>query len=566
MNELNKICQILFPYGRRKLILTLTLVCLRAVVGTIGIAVVYPFLSLATDAEGFGNSEVGAFVQDIFPSQSTNTTLLIMGASVVFATCLTAFVNVFVTWRLARYSTGLTLYWRTRLLWELSAREYQYFIERSVGILNKKINSDPNTVVVAVVIPLLNLVNGFVTITLIGTFLLWVEPIALLVSTVSLSLIYGAFFLGTKKFRGHYSRTMKHVARQTSRLTVQLIAGIKVVKIHGVERKFIDRIAARATDARAVQVRKSLVDVVPRNTIEPLGISMTLAMVGFANVSDLGNLLPKLGVFAYAAFRMLPLVQLTYSAVTSIGSHFYAVDEVLEEVGPVRSRHALSREDAVDLTFMNSVVFERVSFSYQDGAKPILSDLSFTLRKGQSLALLGATGSGKSTIVDLFVGLRQPCRGVIRVDSQVLDSVVRKQWLGLIGYVPQDVQLIDDTIAANIAMSFGGEEFNIERLEHVAKIAQIYEFITSLPDGWNTNIGERGAKVSGGQCQRIGIARALYRNPEVLILDEATSGLDEETEANVISALRQIRPRLTFLIITHRPSTITWCDDAVSLT
>jgi ABC-type multidrug transport system fused ATPase/permease subunit len=218
------------------------------------------------------------------------------------------------------------------------------------------------------------------------------------------------------------------------------------------------------------------------------------------------------------------------------------------------------------LRWNREIAFENVSFTYGDASDPVLRGLRFRLPKHSSLAVVGATGSGKSTLVDLLMGLHRPTDGVIAIDGRPLDEGMMRSWQAGIGYVPQDIFLIDDTITRNIALGVADAEIDMERVVSSAEAARIREFIeTELPEGFETLVGERGMRLSGGQRQRIALARALYTRPELLILDEATSALDSQTEAEVTEAINNLMGRVTMVVVAHRLSTIEKCEYLLEL-
>jgi ABC-type multidrug transport system fused ATPase/permease subunit len=274
--------------------------------------------------------------------------------------------------------------------------------------------------------------------------------------------------------------------------------------------------------------------------------------------------LPILGLYAFATVRLLPALQAVFTALSSL--RFYSstvgvLGRELENAPPRRGREA-----TVALGFERELRLLDVSFSYAGAGKPVLERVSLSLGAGEWVVFVGPTGSGKSTLVDLMLGLLEPTSGVIEVDGTPLTPETARAWQMLAGYVPQQIFLIDDTIEANICFGIEKSVVDRERLEHVAGLAQIHDFVTKeLPDGYQTVVGDRGVRLSGGQRQRLGIARALYRAPRFLVLDEATSALDGATEAAFFEALRRDLAGCTVVSITHRKSTARSFDRAYVL-
>jgi ATP-binding cassette subfamily C protein len=288
---------------------------------------------------------------------------------------------------------------------------------------------------------------------------------------------------------------------------------------------------------------------------------------------DFSDILPNLGVMALAGYRLLPSLQLLYSQLTQISSMRHALDEVYDEFVAAETDASVSRRPgseylaAAEPLYCNDAITLRdVSFRYPSKSRPALDGLCLIIPKNSSVGVIGPTGSGKSTLVDLLLGLYQPTAGEILIDGRPLTPAVVPVWQASIGYVPQDIFLIDDTIARNVAFGLPNDKIDSARLREACDVAQLLEFIEAeLPDGFDTNVGERGIRLSGGQRQRIGLARALYHRPSLLILDEATSALDVATEAKLLDALRSLAGKLTMVVAAHRFSAIANCDQLIDL-
>jgi ABC-type multidrug transport system fused ATPase/permease subunit len=288
---------------------------------------------------------------------------------------------------------------------------------------------------------------------------------------------------------------------------------------------------------------------------------------------DFSDILPNLSVMALAGYKLLPSLQLLYSQLTQVSSMRHAVDEVYDEFVAAETDPSIPRAPSSDFlarvrpyVWNDAITLRGVSFCYPTAARPAIRGISLTIAKNTSLGVIGSTGSGKSTLVDLLLGLYRPTAGEILIDDQPLTPALVPSWQATIGYVPQDIFLIDDTIARNVAFGLLDAEIDRNRLREACAMAQILEFIESeLPVGFDTIVGERGIRLSGGQRQRIGLARALYHRPSVLIMDEATSALDLATEAKLLEALCSLEGKLTMVVAAHRLSAVANCDQLIDL-
>jgi ABC-type multidrug transport system fused ATPase/permease subunit len=354
----------------------------------------------------------------------------------------------------------------------------------------------------------------------------------------------------------------------------QMLGGIKPVKVHRAEEHFLARFAGHSAILAKMGARVAILNSA-RYLVEPLAFAglVVAVLLLAAKGRDFSDILPNLGVMALAGYRLLPSLQLLYSQVTQVSSMRHAVDEVYDEfveaetdgsVSPAISSDVLAR--ARPFRWNDSITLREISFRYPGASRPVLDEFSLIIAKNTSLGVIGPTGSGKSTFVDLLLGLYQPTAGEILVDDEPLTPALVPAWQASIGYVPQDIFLIDDTIARNIAFGLPDDEIDPQQLREACATAQILDFIeTELPDGFDTIVGERGIRLSGGQRQRIGLSRALYHRPSLLILDEATSALDVATEAKLLEALRSLAGKLTMVVSAHRLSTIAGCDKVVDL-
>ncbi|MGE5209477.1 MAG: ABC transporter ATP-binding protein, partial [Alphaproteobacteria bacterium] len=355
----------------------------------------------------------------------------------------------------------------------------------------------------------------------------------------------------------------------------QMLGGIKPVKVHRAEEHFLGRFAVHSDIMARMYARTPIFANSARYLVEPLafgGLVIAVLLLA-ARGRDFSDILPNLGVMALAGYRLLPSLQLVYSQLTQVSSMRHAVDEVYDEFVAAESERPVAPvagAEVVDsvspLRWENAITLCDVGYHYPGAARPTLEGISLSISKNTSLGVIGATGSGKSTLVDLLLGLYHPTEGEILIDGHPLTPALVPSWQASIGYVPQDIFLIDDTVARNIAFGLPDEEIDDGQLREACAMAQILDFVEGeLPDGFATNVGERGIRLSGGQRQRLGLARALYRRPSMLILDEATSALDVATEAKLLEALRGLSSKLSMVVAAHRPSAVANCDQLLDL-
>lgn len=423
-----------------------------------------------------------------------------------------------------------------------------------------------------------------ITVLLLATILVVETKIALSI-TVVLAAIYLLIFVLLNKFRTNLSAALKMHWRGEFHHIGQFFTGIKPIRVNGVAPEFLRRIEYHSREQSRMQAWQPVIANGPRYLVEPVVASLMILIIlqSIIRGQDTAGLLPSLGLVAMAGYRLLPAVQMLYSQLSNIQTMRYALEEVYDEfrtaeeegegtanadkVSSVATHKTGNSGSNIPLKFQSEIVLKDISFIYQNSEQAVLKNLSVTIPKNTSVAFIGETGSGKSTLIDLILGLHRPTSGQILIDGQPLDSEGKiNAWQRLIGYVPQDIFLTDDTIAHNIAFGIPDEKRDDERMREVVAMAQLQTFIEQeLPEGYDTMVGERGIRLSGGQRQRIALARALYHRPQVLILDEATSALDNETEKRFMDVIYSLADELTILMVAHRLSTVENSQNLIKL-
>lgn len=411
------------------------------------------------------------------------------------------------------------------------------------------------------VLPLMqSMTAGFIAF-IIVLGLLYIDPVTTLVALAAFSAIYLLITAVTAKRLAENSDQVATAYEERLKVLQEGLGGIRDIIIDGaqsVHLRLFDRVNSRLGRARATT---TFIAVAPRYIVEALGMVVIAAVAVFiaGRAGGIALILPVLGAFALGAQRLLPLVQTVYTGWSVAAGHRSIVGQVIEILRlPVPQAPSAIPQ----LPFHESISVEDVRFFYPSRPNAAtLSAISLGIPKGAMVALTGRTGSGKSTLADLLMALLQPVEGKICIDGVPLTPANARAWQQNIAHVPQSIFLADTTIAKNIALAFGDEPLDLQRIVSAAKQAQLHEFVETLPQGYETIVGERGIRLSGGQRQRLGLARVIYKEAPVLVLDEATSALDYETEAAVIGALEQLRREgRTIIIIAHRRSTIRHCD------
>jgi len=555
------------PFGRGKMFAVTVVIFANGLAQVAGVTSVFPFFALAADPDRVANSEYGRWILSYLPPMDHPT--LLIWAGVVSITALLVANGISITSEVLRmrYAHALGHSLRTQLMEAFCNRPYGYFLERNTGHLLQKITGDVQQFVATVCLPLLEAASRLVTIFFLLGTVFFVQPGAAAAAGAIFGAFYVIVFFALRRRSYALGQALKTANRDMMSGAQQLLGGIKPILVHGKADYFQKRFGRSSSAQARLLPRVPLYGNTPRYLVEPVvfGSLVGIVLWSAAHGRDLNAILPRLSVLALAAYRMLPSIQTFYTQFTQVVSMGYTAREVeieLEQAQEVfRSSAAGSpRAPRQHIDFAKTITLESISFSYPNAPRPVLDSFTLEIPKNSSVGIVGTTGSGKSTLVDIILGLHSPQKGRLLVDGREITIADLPAWRKLIGYVPQEIFLLDGSIEENIAFGIPVEEIDREAMMEAAGAAQIREFIeTELPQKWKTEVGERGVRLSGGQRQRIGLARALYHKPQVLVLDEATSALDHETESEVMRAIEQLHGKITLIAVAHRLSTLNGC-------
>lgn len=567
---LTRCYRLALPYGRLKLFGVMGMILLNGLLQLVGVTSIFPFFALAADPERIRLSKVGAWFVHCFPKYSNNELLAVAGIFAILMLFISSIGSIVSEIIRIRYAFNLSQWLRSSLLRSYATRNYSYFLKNNSSTLLQRI-WDIQTFTWNLLLPIGELMTRMVLIVFLFGAVVAVQPAIAIGAIVVLGGFYFAVFsILRPKMRRNGENFQRHNLA-FGKNVLQFIQGIKPVSIHGKKHHFIEEALKHSKYLGYYQSKSPIYSAGPRYFIEPVAFGGLVAIVVVMALQGrpFSDILPNLSVMAMAAYRLLPALQMVYANLVGISSNFYTLVQLEEEIESVEretSEFHLPLSDQRDLRFENEITVQDLSFEYVGATNPVLKDFNLTIRRNESVGIEGVSGSGKSTLVDLILGLHTPQSGAIMIDGEMLTRENIDSWRRMIGYVPQDIYLLDDTIEANIALGFSPEKINLDALRSAAEGAQILNFIEmDLPNGFQTIVGERGVRLSGGQRQRIGLARALYHKPQILILDEATSALDNETELAVMETIHKLQGSLTIITIAHRLTTLEKCDRIIKL-
>jgi ATP-binding cassette, subfamily B, bacterial PglK len=466
-------------------------------------------------------------------------------------------------WALLRFTHMRNYSLSCRLFQGYLGRPYTWFLNRHSADLGKSVLSEVQQVIVNVFIPAMQLLaHGTVALFLI-TLLIVVDPFLALVVAL---ILCGAYFLIYMTIRRYLSRIgTDRVAANQERFQVaqEALGGIKEVKIFGREASFFSRFTGPARRFSRHQANSQIAAQIPRYILEMVAFGgiLMIALYLFRSHDHFNRVLPLLAVYAFAGYRLMPALQNVYQQLTKLRFGLPALDVLYKDNLELQGNERPSKGPLpAPLAPRTAITLKDIYFTYPGAHAPVLKALDLHIPARSTVGLVGATGSGKTTTVDLILGLLRPEKGKLLVDATVITQENIRSWQQALGYVPQIIYLADDTVAANIGFGIPPRDIDMDAVIRAAKIAELHDFVTGdLQKGYDTLVGERGVRLSGGQRQRIGIARALYHDPDVLIFDEATSSLDNLTEKAVMKAVHNLGKAKTIILIAHRLTTVKDC-------
>lgn len=528
----------------------------------LGVSSFMPFLELLTEPESIETNALLRMCYSLLPfGNSTNFLACVALAIILVYICK----NAFLVWQknyIYKYSYNIQKGISEKLLSAYMHEPYTFFLNINIAELQRTLTIDTDYFAKAIIHGLETMSELFVCVTL-GVYLFTVSWSISIMVIIILCLFVVFFVWVSRRITRTESKRMQGYNARIYQDINQSLGGIKEIKVLGREQNFVDDyVGILKKYIRTLRIVR-LLGIVPKYIVEAgsmTGLLLALILKMYFGQGDFQEFVPQLGVFAVAAFRLMPSVGRISEHYNAVLASLPSVDVIYRDIKDVDDR-GLQEETAADTTWkmQNAIHVRNVTYAYPNTDVNVVENVSFDIIKGKTVAFIGASGAGKSTMVDIILGLLIPQKGFIAADDLNVTQNLRT-WHKEIGYIPQTIYLSDDTIRNNIAFGVARGEVDEDAVRRAADQAQLTEFLDSLPEGLDTMVGDRGVRLSGGQRQRIGIARALYHDPEVLVLDEATSALDNDTETAVMQAIDSLHGSKTIIVIAHRLTTIRNAD------
>lgn len=543
---------------KKRLPLLLVLFLLTSFFDALSLAILFPFIQILVNFQDF-QSSYGWFFESInLTSKSEIITFL--GITLVSLFIIKALASILVNWAILRITYNRQAKIKTSLLHKYLNMHYRKYIEGNSARYIQMIQTMSMQFIKVLQGFLRLLSDGLIFLSIVIVLAIVEGPLLIYVGgmMIVLLLIYDIFF---KKLLDSQSRAITDSSVQVTKTVNESIQGLKEIKILGKQNFFEDILKENVDIYAKNNIYADLIRTQPKHIIELIFvIAFTLAVVFFTPLqNDFQSLIPTLGVFLFAAIRLMPTLNQMLASVNVLRIGYYPTTLLFEDMTTKQDLEEDDYKANILKDGFTSMLLKNVFFSYKNDKEHQLNGISLQVDKNKSIGLFGQSGSGKTTLVDVMLGLLEPSKGEIHLNNKIVKN--NKEFRNLVAYIPQDIFIINDSVKNNITLTGRDEVIDDVLLEDVVLRSRLKEVINNLPEGINTNIGERGVKLSGGQKQRIAIARALYNKREILIMDEATSALDNNTEKEIIDEIRKLKGKVTMVVIAHRLTTLQHCDE-----
>ncbi len=562
----SQIIRFVIKGSRKRFVVVMLVALVGGFVELAGVTTIFPFLSLLSHPELAHTQRVLRRLYELGGFTDDRTFIFWIGV-VAIVGFVSANIYVFIKNALVtRFATGHMGSLASRLLRLYMHKPYSFFIENNTAKIAKDVLVQTDLVANTVLLSWMTAISESFTLTALVFLILWVDLTAGLVIVFGLgSIVAGAYFAIRRKVFT-LGQTSDEANSRRFAYCLETLGAVKEIKATETEDFFCYAFAPHAQEMAAAYTRTSILQTLPTYLVQAIAAAFIIGL-GLHEIrigTPLAKIVPMLSIYVVAGYRLLPSLMRFAGSISQLRQMRPVFDNVaalLEESDGLPTSPPASRALPLD----GGIELNEIGFRYPGQASPVFDGLNLKVAKGEFVALVGASGAGKSTLVDLLLGLLVPEKGRILIGGAALDAELRTHWRRRVSYIPQTTFLLDDSVAANISFGVWPKHVDEARIRRAAEMARIGDLIAAMPNGYRSGVGERGSKLSGGQRQRLGIARALYREPEVLIMDESTSALDGITESEIVRTLESLKGRVTLIVIAHRHSTVRLCDRVVLL-
>lgn len=547
---------------KKKIVVLFVLMLIGAALETIGVSLMLPLMTAVMQPDIIETNKTVAAVCSFFDLHSYRTFVILCIGALIFVYVVKDLFLIFQYNMQYRFTYNNRFLTQRRLLHSYMEKDYEFFLHASSGQILQVVQNNVTTTFGLFTTLLSLATESIVSLALVVTVFV-VSPVMTIFIAASMAVSMFFIVKVVKPIMKREGVSFQKNSAKSNTWLMQAIQGIKEVKVTNTEGYFEENYDQVGRKVIQSQKSESVINNVPRLIIEMTCVCSVLLVIAIMIFmgTDMNEIVPSLGVFAMAAVKLMPSANRIVNAMNAISYQVPALDLLLENMSDVQQMGEITYQDKnhASCLELQNVTMRDISYHYPSSKEWIFEHAELSIEEGQSVGIVGASGAGKTTLVDILLGLLKPTSGEILVNGTDIHSVY-SNWLATIGYIPQTIFMLDGGVRANVAFGEKPEDIDEERVWNALRAAQMEDFVKGMSEGLDTRIGERGIRLSGGQRQRIGIARALYREPKLLIFDEATSALDNDTEAAIMEAINTFKGEKTMIIIAHRLTTIENCD------
>ena len=564
METFKKLLFLLSPHERKRAGLLLLMIIIMALLDMIGVAIILPFMAVLTNPDLIETNDALNIMfkaSSIFGVENNQQFLFALGFLLFAFLIISLIFKALTTYAQVRFVQMRNFSITKKLVEGYLHQPYTWFLSHNSAELGKTILSEVGNVVTNGIGPLMEVIAKGMVATALIILLIIVDPKLALMVGFFLSVAYSLIFYFTRNYLNFLGKNNLKNNELRFKSISEAFGAIKEVKVEGLEQSYIKLFSKPAQAYHRNTASSQLVGQLPRFFLEAIAFGGILLIILYimSKSGSFNSAIPIISLYVLAGYRMLPALQQIYAALSQLTFVGPSIDKLHDDFKNLKLINI--NQDQSVLPLNKTINLKNINYNYPNTSRTALKDINLIISAKSTIGFVGTTGSGKTTIVDIILGLLEAQKGTLEVDGKTITRQNSRSWQRSIGYVPQHIYLSDDTIAANIAFGVEPKDIDQEAVEKVCKIANLHNFvIDELPKQYQTTTGERGVRLSGGQRQRIGIARALYHNPKVLILDEATSALDNKTEKVVMDAVNNLNKEITIILIAHRLDTVKNCD------